>query len=143
LSLQPPELSEPYGTEAERAHDRETLVLYWFAIETLTRLAQLPPDEWSSNQQSLFPTALPDGFRETPDSRLTRWVNLYSDEIHIIRDIRNKLVHGGLVADAELRGVDFLARNVIATATGTMPSQAEATARKVIALATLHSARLD
>jgi hypothetical protein len=135
LSLQPPDLGEPYGTEAERAHDRDTLVLYWFAIETLTRLAQQPPDEWTSNQQNLFPAALPDGFREAPQSRLMRWVNLYSDEIHIIRDIRNKLVHGGLVADAELRGAVFLARNVIATATGTMPSQAEATARKVIALA--------
>jgi hypothetical protein len=135
LSLQPSDIGEPYSTEAERAHARDVLVLYWFAISLLVKLAQQPADEWSSNQVSLFPVSVPGRPPEPPQSRLTRWANLYSDEIRAIRDIRSKLVHGGLVADAELRGANFLARNVIATATGMTPSQAEAAARKVIALA--------
>lgn len=135
MSLQPPDISEPYSTEVERAHDRDTLVLYWFAIELLTRLAQRPFDEWTSNQRDLIPGSVPGGPREPPQSRLARWVNLFGDEIRIIGDTRNRLVHGGPLADAELRGANFLARNVLATATGMAPSQAEAAARKVIAMA--------
>lgn len=135
MSLEPPDIGEPYRTEAERAHARETLVLYWFALESLTRLARKPSDEWTSNQMDLFPSSVPGGPPEPPQNRLARWASLFSDEIRIVGDIRNKLVHGGILADAELRGANFLARNVIATATGMEPSQAEAAARKVIAMA--------
>ena len=135
MSLQPPDLSEPYSTEADRAGAREALVLYWFAIELLTKLAQQPADQWSNKQANVFPSSVPGGPPEPPQQRLARWANLYSDEIRITGDIRNRLVHGGLVADSELRGAIYLARNVIATAMGVLPSQAESAARTVLALA--------
>lgn len=134
MSLQPPDLSEPYSTEAERAHAREALVLYWFAIELLMKLAQQPPDQWSSNQASMFPRSVPGGPPEHPQRRLERWANLYDDEIRIIGNIRNRLVHGGLVADSELRGAIYLASRVIATVMGVPPSQAESAARTALTL---------
>lgn len=135
MSLQPPDLSRPYSTEAERAAARDALVLYWFAIELLTKLAEQPADQWSSKQADVFPRSVPNGPPEPPQQRLQRWVNLYGDEIHLIRDVRNRTVHGGLVADSELRGAVYLARSVIATAMGVLPSQAESAARTVLAAA--------
>ena len=42
-----PDLGRPYSTEVERADAREALLLYWSAIELLTKLAEQPANEWS------------------------------------------------------------------------------------------------
>jgi hypothetical protein len=131
----PPDLSQPYGSEAERADAREALLLYSYAIEVLTRLAELPAGEWSPRQLDAFPSSVPGGPPELPQHRLQRWQSLYNDEIRISRDVRNSLVHRGLVADSELRTATYLARNIVATAMGVLPSDAESAARKVLALA--------
>jgi hypothetical protein len=125
LSLTPPDLGRPYGTEADRVDAREALLLYWNVIESLVVLADLPGSQWSPQQASLFPSSVPGGPPEPPQHRLQRWLNLYSDEISVIREVRNRLVHRGIVADSELRGAAYLARHVISTALGVPPSQAE------------------
>src|SRR5579862_4593231 len=135
LMRRPPDLSQPYGSEAERAGEREALLLYYYAIEALTRLADLPASEWSPQQSSAFPSSVPGGPPEPPQHRLQRWAALYDDEIRIIREVRNSLVHRGIVADSELRGATYLARIVIATVMGVPPSEAESAARKVLAFA--------
>jgi len=119
LSLTPPDLTRPYGTEAERAADREAALMYWDAIKVLTKLADQPASEWTPQQKSLFPP------REPTQKRLQRWLNLYRDEINICQDVRNRLVHGGTVTDPELRSADYLARHVISTVLGVPPSQAD------------------
>jgi hypothetical protein len=131
----PPDLSQPYSSEAERAGAREALLLYCYAIEVLTKLVELPASEWSPQQTSAFPSSVPNGPPEPPQHRLQRWVNLYGDEIRIIREVRNRLVHGGVVADSELRSATYLARSIVATVMGVLPSEAESAARKVLALA--------
>lgn len=136
MTLTPPDLGKPYSTEAERADAREALLLYWYAIEALTKLADQPTSEWSPQQTSLFPSSVPGGPPEPAQHRLQRWLNLYTDEINIIRDVRNRLVHRGIVTDSELRGAVYLARHVMSTAMGVPPSQAEpAWARTVLAQA--------
>ena len=135
MSLQPPDLGRPYSTEVERADAREALLLYWSAIELLTKLAEQPANEWSPEQVREFPVSVPGSPGRASQHRLQRWFTVYSDEINIVGDIRNTLVHGGLVADSELRGAAYLARNVIATAMGVLPSEAESAARKVQTLA--------
>jgi hypothetical protein len=135
LSHQPPDLSQPYGAESERLADRDALLFYWYAIERLIRLAEQPPGEWSSDQLSLFPRSVPGGPPEPPQQRLQRWLTLYGDEVRTIRDLRNRLLHLGPVADSEIRGALYLARNIVASAVGAMPSDAESAARRVLALA--------
>ena len=138
MTLTPPDLSQPYGTEAERAAAREALLLYWYAIESLTRLADQPPAQWSPQQMGLFSGSVQEGPPEPPQQRLRRWRNLYEDEINIIRDVRNRLVHGGLVTDPELRGASYIARHVISTVMGVLPSQVEPVwARTVLAQASV------
>lgn len=134
MSLTPPDLAKPYSTEAERAEAREALLLYWYVIEALTKLADQPVPQWTPQQTSLFPSSVPSGPPEPPQHRLQRWLNLYSDEINIIGEVRNRLVHTGIVTDSELRGAVYLARRVLSTAMGVPPSQAEpAWARTVLA----------
>jgi len=135
LSHQPPDLSQPYGSESERFADRDALVFYWYAIERLIRLAEQPTDQWSPDQVSLFPPSVPDGPPEPPQQRLQRWLTVYGDEIRTVRDLRNRLLHLGPVADSEIRGALYLARNVVASAVGALPSEAESAAGRVLALA--------
>ena len=125
LSQMPPDLGKPYSSEAERAADREALITYWYGIEALTRLAEKPVSRWSPEQVGLFPPSVPGGPPEHPEQRLRRWLTLYSDEVGVIRDIRNRLVHSGQVTDPELRGAAWLARTIISTALGTLPSEIE------------------
>jgi hypothetical protein len=133
---QPPDLSQPYSSEREREREREALlVLYWYAIEVLTRLARQPADQWSPQEVGLFPTSVPGGPPEPPQRRLARWLNIYNEEIATISDIRDKLVHLQPAADSEIRAAVYLARHVIASALGVSPSGADSASRKVLALA--------
>ena len=126
MSLTPPDLGKPYSTETDRADAREALLLYWAAIESLIKLAKQPASQWSDQQKSLFPSLTQSGPPEPPDRRLQRWLDLYTDEINLVMDVRNRLVHGGtMVTDPELRGAVYLARHVISSAMGVLPSQAE------------------
>jgi hypothetical protein len=119
----PPDLSKPYVTEEDRARDREALLVYKSLIEVLTRLADRPANSWSEDQIRLFPGSVPGGPSEHPLSRLQRWMTVYGDEINIIRDVRNRTVHSGIVTDPELRGTAWLARQIISTLFDMQPSQ--------------------
>lgn len=124
----PPDLGKPYSSEAERAADREALIAYWYGIQALTDLAGKPASQWTPTETNLFPRSVPGGHPEHPQQRLQRWVDLYSDEIKIIRDIRNRLVHGPrtpIMTDPELRGAAWLARQILSTALGKLPSEVE------------------
>jgi hypothetical protein len=115
----PPDISVPYATEADRANAREAVLLYSSLIEVLTHLADQTASSWSADQEVLFPA----GLRENPTHRLTRWIAAFSDEIKVIRDVRNRMVHAGVVTDPELRGAEWLARQIISTLFDMQPSQ--------------------
>jgi hypothetical protein len=124
----PPDLGKPYTSEDKRASDREALIIYWYGIDSLVHLAEKPASRWTPQEVSLFPSSVPGGPPEHPENRLRRWLTLYTDEINIIRDVRNRLVHASrmvIVTDPELRGATWLARQVLSTAMGTLPSQVE------------------
>jgi hypothetical protein len=127
----PPDLGKPYSSEVERAADREALLIYWYGVELLTNLANQPAAQWSPEQAQLFPSSVHGGPPEHPHQRLQRWLTLYGDEIGLIRGVRNRLVHGrlehgGVVTDPELRAAAWLARQVLSTATGVLPSEVTA-----------------
>lgn len=115
----PPDLSTPYATEVDRANAREALLVYFLLIEVLTHLADQESSSWSARQGVLFPV----GLRENPTRRLIRWITTFSDEIKVIRDVRNRIVHVGVVTDPELRGAEWLARQIISTLFDMQPSQ--------------------
>jgi hypothetical protein len=128
----PPDISVPYFSEEDRANAREAVILYSQLIEVLTRLANQAVSTWSADQEGLFSASL----RENPTRRLTRWVTTFSDEIKIIRDVRNRIVHVGVVTDPELKGAEFLARQIISTLFDVQPSQVNPTwARRILARA--------
>lgn len=119
MSQMPPDISVPYVTEADRVNAREAVLLYSSLIEVLTRLADRAAGSWSAGQEVLFPA----GLRENPTRRLSRWITTFSDEIKIIHEVRNRIVHTGVVADPELRGAEWLARQIISTLFDMQPSQ--------------------
>lgn len=121
-----PDLSEPYSSDAERDSDREALILCWYGIDALVTLAGRPVPQWSAEQESLFPRSVPGGRPEHPRHRLRRWLTVYQREIEVVRDVRSRLIRGGLVADAELRGTAYLARQVLSVALGVPPGQVDA-----------------
>lgn len=126
MSLTPPDLGKPYSTETDRAGAREALLLYWTVIEALIGLADRPVSQWSDQQRSLFQKSSESGPPEAPERRLQRWRNIYQEDINLIQDVRNRLVHPGtIVTDPELRGAVYLARHVTSAATGVLPSQVE------------------
>lgn len=118
----PPDLGKPYSTEAERAADRERLLAYWYGVDSLVQLAGRSASRWSPEQLELFQSS---GSQEDPARRLQRWRSLYEEEVSAIRDVRNRLVHTGRVTDPELRGATWLARSIISTAMGVLPSEIE------------------
>ncbi len=120
-----PDLARPYSSEAERASDREALIIYWYGIEALTNLAEQPASQWTPEQVRLFPSSVEGGPTEHPEQRLQRWLGIYTEEINVIRDVRNRLVHGGTVTDPELRGTTWIARQILSTAMGVLPSEVE------------------
>jgi len=120
-----PDLARPYSSEAERASDREALLVYSYAIESLTNLAEQPRSQWTQEQVRPFPSSVEGGPPEHPEQRLRRWLVLYTEEINVIRDVRNRLVHRGTVTDPELRGATWIARQILSTAMGVLPSEVE------------------
>lgn len=123
MTQMPPDLGKPYSSEEERAADREALLIYWYGVELLTNLADQPAAQWSPEQVQLFPSSVQGGPPEHPQQRLQRWLTLYGEEINLIRGVRNRLVHGGVVTDPELRGATYLGRQVLSTATGVIPNE--------------------
>lgn len=126
LTQMPPDLGKPYSSEVERAVDIEALLAFWNLIETLRDLAGKPASEWMPPEMNLFSRAGSAVSGEHPQQRLQRWVNLYSDEINIIGEVRNRLVHGprnARVTDPEIRGAAWLAKQILSTVMGVLPSE--------------------
>jgi hypothetical protein len=124
----PPDLGKPYASEAQRAADIEALLTFWNLIETLAELGQEPDARWTKPDRQLFSKFGSIGFQEAPQQRLRRWVNVYSDEIQVIKAVRDRLVHGPrtrgtAVTDPEIRGAAWLAKQILATVTGVLPSE--------------------
>jgi len=121
-----PELWKPYSSEAERGSDAEMLILCGYGIAALVTLAGRADPQWSREQESLFPRSVPGGPPERPLDRLSRWTAVYEREISLVHEVRGRLVRGGLVADAELRGAAFLAQRILSVALGVPPGQVDA-----------------
>lgn len=116
-----PDLSKPY-TPRERAYAAVVLFSYWQLIERLMSLADIPASLWRPELNVLFHGSAPGGIPEHPQGRLQRWLAVYSDEIRILRNIRNQIAQAADLSDPDLRGADYLARVILATLFGIKPT---------------------
>lgn len=117
----PPYLNKPYSVR-ERAYAIVVFLRYWQLIEQLMKLVDAPPDAWSAQLKSLFPSSVPGGPPEHPQQRLERWLGVYGDEIRTLREVRNRLAHAADVSDYDLRGADYVARVILAALFDVKPS---------------------
>jgi hypothetical protein len=137
----PPDLSRPYDSDRDRMADRANLAAYWYALEPLVILASVPSDDWPERARSLIASFSAANRTADPADRLRRWSSLYGEEIALIRDARNRVVHGEIITDPELLGATWLARQVLATLAGIPPGQIDQDwVRSVAAQATVPKA---
>jgi len=87
------------------------------------RLADFPADQWTADRVRLLPGSAAGSIREHPSQRLDRWLSLYSEEIQVVRAARNRIVHGGVLDDPQLRGTEQIARVILATLFDKLPSE--------------------
>jgi hypothetical protein len=87
------------------------------------RLADFPPDQWTTGRVKLLPGSATSSIREHPSQRLDRWLSLYSEEIQVVRAARNRIVHAGILDDPQLRGTEQIARVILATLFDKSPSE--------------------
>jgi hypothetical protein len=118
-----PDLNKPYSTRQEREESREAIINYWRLIEFMMSLADVPADKWNAGMRGLLPDSVPGGPTEHPLQRLERWLSLYNEEVQILRDVRNRIIHAIPLEDVDIRGAEWVARVILATLFGTNPSQ--------------------
>lgn len=108
--FEPPELDRPFTSERDRADAMARFLRAFNELEFLGDFAGL--DTLPAHVRShMSASSLAPG--DSIEHRLRRWSNLFSDEITALRDARNRMVHGIAVSDAELKGADWLARQLL------------------------------
>ena len=109
----PPELTQPFHTEAERAGGRSLLAQRDRVLQAFRHLAQKPAGLWSPAELARFPKGA-NGEQGLPFVRLPRWASVFADELREV----HRLVERGALSDIELRQALYLAGRLLATVTG-------------------------
>ena len=105
-----PDLSKPYSNEAERAAALSVLLRLSLELEQWLDAAAYPGGMSPARRATLsFPIIEGDN----PESRISRWANLFDDELRVVLDSRNRVVHGLRLNDKEIRGAVWLAGQLL------------------------------
>jgi len=84
------------------------------ADSTLQRLAtcvDLPEASWPADVLQRFSPSPSRG--EPAAYHLRRWWNLFAEEVSLVHETRNRVVHQMTVSDAELQRAHWLARHLL------------------------------
>lgn len=106
--LEPPDLDHPL-TEQDRAVTLARFLGTCVGLEYWLRLAD--GDHVPSDVRDAMSTRMQGG--DSPELMLTRWQNLFEEELRAVFHSRNRLVHGVRLTDKELRGADWLANQLL------------------------------
>jgi hypothetical protein len=109
-----PQLDLPYRDEDERAGDLFRLIELDRRLHEWLDLASRPPYEWPADALDTVIHAPPYLAGDSPEAKLRRWASLFNEEIQIVREVRNRLVHNLRVTDGELRGAVWIAHHLLA-----------------------------
>lgn len=108
--LQPPGLDRSLGTD-ERANVLTALLTVTAELEQLSICVRLPPDKWPATVVTRLRP--PPGLHESSEQQLRRWWSLFADEIALVQQTRNRIVHQLRVSDAELLRAQWLGRHLL------------------------------
>jgi hypothetical protein len=108
--LHPPGLDRTLGTD-ERAEVLAALLAADAELEQLVRCTKLSRDLWPDTVTArLRPSPVP---HEPLEAHLKRWSNLFADEVQLVHETRNRVVHQVRVSDSELLRAHWLARHLL------------------------------
>jgi hypothetical protein len=116
----PPELTQPFHSDAERMSARSLLAQRDRVLRALEQLARKPPDLWSPSELARFPKKT-NGVPDPPFVRLPRWASIFADELGEV----HRLVVRGALSDLELRQALYLAGRLLATVTDLRPNDVD------------------
>jgi hypothetical protein len=107
---------EPPGLDRALSTDERAVLLRALldADEFLQRAAasvELPESAWSQDVRACFSQS--PIRHEPPASILQRWWNLFNEEVTLVHETRNRIVHGLSVSDAEILRAQWIARHLI------------------------------
>jgi hypothetical protein len=108
--LQPPELERQLSTE-ERAEVLSELLQAEASLQRLATFVQVPEQDWPEEVRAL--SSRSPLRTESASDVLRRWWNLFHDEVALVHQTRNRLVHQQRVSDNELLKARWLARHLL------------------------------
>jgi hypothetical protein len=105
-SLEPPNLDLALSTE-ERAKLLADILRMDADLQHLAVYVRVPETDWPTEIKALFSRSPLE--TERPADVLRRWWILFQDEVTLLHETRNRLVHQVRVSDAELLRARWLA----------------------------------
>jgi hypothetical protein len=113
VPLLPPELTEPFRTDAERVKARVLIVQRNRLLQAIEELSDKPVSEWTPTELAAFPSTT-NGVTDPAYQRVRRWASLFSEELTEV----HRLVNGARpLSDIELQETLYLAGRLLATVT--------------------------
>jgi hypothetical protein len=111
--LEPPEIRQPFKNDTERQ----------IGIVELLKLDEQLQRLLDAGKQLVATGSVPDDIRDkiqgpvlqgdTPENRLRRWTHLFEDDADNVHDVRSRVIHGIMVADADVKGAVWLGTHIL------------------------------
>lgn len=116
---EPAELREPFSSEDERAGYIVQLLDNDRRLQELRVASLLENSELRKLSIWLDLSTGPHLSGDSPEARLLRWANLFSDDLDAIHRARNRIVHNTWISDIDLRSGVWLSQKLLEFITGT------------------------
>lgn len=110
------ELDQALSTE-QRARVFSELLVADQHFQRWALFVNVPAEQWPNDVKVVFSKTPLN--QETPADVLQRWWNLFSSEVALVHEARNRLVHQVHVSDSVLRRAHLLATRLLNTTVGT------------------------
>ena len=110
LGARPSGLPSPLGTD-ERAKAMRDLLEMDAQLQLMASLTDSPRERWPAGIEEMLP-ATPLASEDAAEV-LRRWKRLFRDEIELVHNTRNRLVHQVKVTDSELLNALTLAQQLL------------------------------
>lgn len=110
------ELDQALSTE-KRARALSELLAADQQFQRWALFVKVPVEQWPGDVKIAFSKTPLE--QETPADVLQRWWNLFSSEVALVHEARNRLVHQIHVSDSALRRAHLLATQLLNSTVGT------------------------
>jgi hypothetical protein len=106
----PPDLDLPFNDDRERATVLARFLGLCIELESWHEYAMIPELLTPARRRVVKASTQ---LGDTPEQILARWIANFRDELEAAFDSRNRVVHGLRLSDRELRGAEWLARQLL------------------------------